>query len=99
MFLIPLTRIAFVQQPNQRRVGILIDWVVKSEETEANWKRQGSGFSWSRIMSRFGASFVRRLRKRPELQIVGEVADGLEAVRKAEELQPDLIVLDIGLPH
>jgi len=38
------------------------------------------------------------LRKRPELQIVGEVPDGLEAVQKAEELQPDLIVLDIGLP-
>jgi len=29
---------------------------------------------------------------------VGEVSDGLEAVRKVEELQPDLIVLDIGLP-
>jgi DNA-binding NarL/FixJ family response regulator len=29
---------------------------------------------------------------------VCEVSDGLEAVRKAEELQPDLIVLDIGLP-
>ena len=38
------------------------------------------------------------LGKRPELQIVGEVTDGLEAVQKAEELQPDLIVLDIGLP-
>ena len=38
------------------------------------------------------------LRKRPELQIVGEVSDGLEAVYKAQELQPDLIVLDIGLP-
>jgi len=38
------------------------------------------------------------LRKRPELQIVGETADGLEAVQKAEELQPDLVVLDIGLP-
>jgi CheY-like chemotaxis protein len=38
------------------------------------------------------------LREIPELQIVGEVADGLEAVRRAEELQPDLIVLDIGLP-
>lgn len=38
------------------------------------------------------------LRKRPELQIVGEVSDGLEAVQKAEELQPDLITLDIGLP-
>jgi DNA-binding NarL/FixJ family response regulator len=36
--------------------------------------------------------------KRPELQIVGEVSDGLQAVQKAEELQPDLILLDIGLP-
>jgi DNA-binding NarL/FixJ family response regulator len=26
------------------------------------------------------------------------VSDGLEAVQKAEELKPDLIVLDIGLP-
>jgi CheY-like chemotaxis protein len=32
------------------------------------------------------------------LQIVGETADGLEAVQKAEELQPDLVVLDTGLP-
>jgi DNA-binding NarL/FixJ family response regulator len=38
------------------------------------------------------------LRKRTELQIVGETSDGLEAVEKAEELQPDLILLDIGLP-
>jgi len=43
--------------------------------------------------------FIRSmLRKEPELHIVGEVADGLEAVQKAGELQPDLIVLDIGLP-
>jgi len=34
----------------------------------------------------------------PSLQIVGEVSDGLEAVRKAEELRPDLILLDVGLP-
>ncbi len=38
------------------------------------------------------------LGSKPELQIVGEVGDGLEAVQKAEELQPDLILLDIGLP-
>lgn len=38
------------------------------------------------------------LQKRPELQIICEVSDGLEAVQKAEELQPDLILLDIGLP-
>ena len=35
---------------------------------------------------------------RPELHVIGEAADGLEAVQKAEELQPDLIFLDIGLP-
>ncbi len=33
-----------------------------------------------------------------EFQVIGEASDGLEAIRKAEELQPDLIVLDIGLP-
>ncbi len=38
------------------------------------------------------------LEKRPELQIVGEASDGLQAVQIAEELQPDVIVLDIGLP-
>ena len=38
------------------------------------------------------------LEKRPELQIICKVSDGLEAVQKAEELQPDLILLDIGLP-
>jgi DNA-binding NarL/FixJ family response regulator len=38
------------------------------------------------------------LRKNPELQIVAEIADGLEAVQTAEKLQPDLVVLDLGLP-
>jgi len=34
----------------------------------------------------------------PELQVIGRVSDGLDAVQRAEELQPELIVLDIGLP-
>ena len=38
------------------------------------------------------------LEQKPELQIVYESSDGLEAVQKAGELQPDMIVLDIGLP-
>ena len=38
------------------------------------------------------------LSKKRSLQIICEVADGLEAVKKAEELKPDLILLDIGLP-
>ena len=34
----------------------------------------------------------------PNLQIVGEATDGLEAVHKAQQLKPNLILLDIGLP-
>jgi len=34
----------------------------------------------------------------PEWQIIDEAWDGLEAVQKATELQPDLILLDLGLP-
>jgi DNA-binding NarL/FixJ family response regulator len=33
------------------------------------------------------------------LQIVCEVSDGQDAVRKAGELHPDLILLDVGLPN
>jgi DNA-binding NarL/FixJ family response regulator len=31
------------------------------------------------------------------LQVIGEAEDGSEAVRKAEELKPDLVILDIGI--
>src|ERR1700720_1700779 len=39
-----------------------------------------------------------QLRQRPNIRVIDQASDGLEAVQKAEELQPDLILLDISLP-
>ena len=47
--------------------------------------------SWRRLVAAM-------LRHRPELEIICESSDGSEAVQKAEELLPDLILIDIGLP-
>ena len=38
------------------------------------------------------------LEKQSEWQVIAEASDGLQAVHKAEELKPDLILLDIGIP-
>jgi DNA-binding NarL/FixJ family response regulator len=38
------------------------------------------------------------MEQRSALQVIGEAADGFQAVQQSEELQPDLIVLDVGLP-
>jgi DNA-binding NarL/FixJ family response regulator len=38
------------------------------------------------------------LAKRRDLQVICEVDNGLEAVQKAVELKPDLVLMDIGLP-
>jgi DNA-binding NarL/FixJ family response regulator len=43
--------------------------------------------------------FIYTTLQETELQVVGEAWDGAEAVRKAEQLQPDFILLDIGLPN
>jgi DNA-binding NarL/FixJ family response regulator len=38
------------------------------------------------------------LQTKAGFRVVAELADGLEAVQRAKELQPELILLDIGLP-
>jgi two-component system LytT family response regulator len=44
------------------------------------------------------ARLSRLLTGHPDIVVVGEAQDGLEAVEKIEELQPDLLFLDIELP-
>lgn len=36
---------------------------------------------------------------RPEWEICGEAADGSNAIEKARELKPDIVLLDITMPH
>jgi DNA-binding NarL/FixJ family response regulator len=43
--------------------------------------------------------FRRMLEDEPSFQVVGEASDGLEAVTQAEQLQPDVIVMDCALPQ
>jgi CheY-like chemotaxis protein len=40
-----------------------------------------------------------RIAAQPGFRVVGQAADGFEAMRQAEALQPDLILLDVGLPE
>jgi len=39
------------------------------------------------------------LERQPEMEVVGEAADGRETVRLAEELNPSVVVMDIGMPR
>jgi DNA-binding NarL/FixJ family response regulator len=44
-------------------------------------------------------SYVRKiLQGNPEFRVIGEAGDGLTAVQKASEMQPDVILLDINMP-
>jgi DNA-binding NarL/FixJ family response regulator len=39
------------------------------------------------------------LARSPNIQIVGEAANGVDAVRLAKELAPDVVLMDIGMPQ
>lgn len=68
-----------------------------------DWRKAGTGVSLVRVLvvddfAPFRRFVCSTLGKKHGFQVIGEVSDGLEAVQKAEELHPDLILLDIGLP-
>jgi DNA-binding NarL/FixJ family response regulator len=43
--------------------------------------------------------FATFLQAQPDIQVVGEAADGQEAVNKAAELHPDVILMDVRMPR
>jgi DNA-binding NarL/FixJ family response regulator len=47
-------------------------------------------------MVRNGLQLV--LRAEPDIKVVGEAADGHEAVRRVEKVKPDVVVMDIAMP-
>lgn len=46
---------------------------------------------------RMGLSML--LDKADDINLIGEASDGIEGVKKARELSPQVILMDIGLPH
>jgi DNA-binding NarL/FixJ family response regulator len=71
--------------------------------------RRGKRAYFAKTMSRrilivedyepFGRYVREKLEQQSGFQVVGEAVDGFDAIEKAEELQPDLILLDVGLPR
>lgn len=68
-----------------------------------NLRKAGLSLSSIRVLvvedfEPFRRFVVSTLQTAPGLRLISEASDGLEAVQKVEELRPDLVVLDIGLP-
>ncbi len=39
------------------------------------------------------------LEQEPDLEVIGEAADGAEAIEKAQELMPDVVLMDVRMPR
>ena len=48
------------------------------------------------VIVRYGVRQL--LAAEPDIEIVGEAVDGKQAVTLASELQPDVVLMDIGMP-
>jgi CheY-like chemotaxis protein len=42
---------------------------------------------------------LRRLESEQDMKVVGEACDGFEAVKLATEIKPDILLLDLDMPH
>jgi PAS domain S-box-containing protein len=75
----------------------------KTDQTEAPPVVKFSGDERKRILVVDDHEVMRRgirnlLENCPELEVCGEASSGFEAIQKARELHPDLIILDLNMP-
>jgi CheY-like chemotaxis protein len=104
LHLLSLSKYEVVLEQRQHDAALVTFWGL----VHLNWsvlRLGGKGLQLSTVrilvvedFALFRQFVVELLGKRPELQVVGEASDGLEALQMAVELRPDLILLDIGLP-
>src|ERR1700683_1708917 len=47
----------------------------------------------------FRAGLRRLLESEGDMKVVGEACDGIEAVKLATEIKPDILLLDLAMPH
>jgi len=74
-----------------------------AQEQNPITEASGSPFAVTRILSvddfePYRLFVVSLLHERSDLKVICGVSNGLEAVQKAQELKPDLILMDISLP-
>ena len=46
----------------------------------------------------FRSGVISLLSRQPDVEVVGEAADGLEGVKRAKQLAPDIVLLDLHMP-
>jgi DNA-binding NarL/FixJ family response regulator len=47
----------------------------------------------------FREGLVNLLSSAPDVEVIGEAEDGKDAIEKAMKLKPDVLLIDIGMPH
>ena len=82
---------------NSLRPAATVD-VDRSPQTDAGQRVHGFTVLIADDGKSFRHAVASLLAELPELKLLAEAADGEEAIKKAEELNPDLILLDVGLP-